>query len=240
MEQKTISLDSPEAIGSPEVVEMFGKPEELCFELKSFIEDSPLGGRMIRHPLVATISYHEIMNGNLNRALEYNRKRLREAIDKEKWDQVVFIHERPWRLQAFLNYIHKSCRLPTRAAGDLLTEVWKDCEFPWANRATWIKLFNHYAPHSPIMTRSRSYLPHKEFTVYRGIGIREGTTRRKYGISWTLDHGVAAWFARRFGNTKGKVLRGIIKPEHAFAYLPERAEQEVVINSNFLLSVTEE
>lgn len=212
-------------------IDLFDLPkEDLANELSLALEHHPNGMIFIKHPLVTTL-YHEPLNASYNALLKHQKERLAEHVAAQEWDQAVWVHERPWRLHAFLRYAAPF--LPAHAAGDLLFDVWKDTEFPYTQRLSWLGAFRKYGSQSPIMKRSRAHLPSVSFVVYRGASKLEGTRRRAYGMSWTLERKTAEWFANRF--TKDGIVHELhVEPRNVFCYAPERGEQEVVIDPSTL------
>lgn len=210
-------------------------PAELDFELKCYLESGASGFQFLRHPLLTTM-YCEAFNAEYNEQLRQRRAAAQELKANEQWGALIFFHERPYRLSAYSVYAK---RLPKRAQADLLTEVWIDSEGPHVNRAHWLRLFRRLAPHSTIMAKSRGHLPTTPFTVFRGSQIKEGSQRRQYGMSWTLEEGKARWFATRF-NASGYLYSATINPSDCFAYFIDRGEQEVVLDPCGLLDVRRE
>lgn len=205
--------------------------EELCPELRGYLEtqDSTRATgtsfQMLRHPLVFAVPYHDagFINHQLNRQLEFKLEMLKKAEVKRDWNQFVFLHERPYRLQAF---VHLCDRLYDREYAKLLSDIWVDSEAPNVNHDTWVELFSDKA------MRSRSLMePHevaalakmpKVITVYRGY------RRRRDGLSFTLSREKAEWFANRFGRA-GQVVTGTVAKRHVLAYLTGRNEDEVLV-----------
>lgn len=209
------------------------EPTELDLDL-TLCRNAYNGTEYLQHPLVTTL-YLPNLNAMYNRQLAVARDRLSDALRGREWEEAVFTHARGWRLWAFIRYVHKPRVMPKHEAGDLLTSVWKDCEAPHGARSEWLRLFKFYHGYSPIMINSRAGFS-KPVQVYRGMALREGVTRMPYGLSWTLDVKVAEWFASRFG-IKGVVRTAYADPSKMFAYLPERGEQEIVVNPATLIDV---
>lgn len=209
--------------------------EPLCGELEACLETGAQF-TFIKHPLVVTL-YCEGLATVYNKLLTCQRQRLQEAEDASDWPAAVFIHERAYRLLAFMRY---EGRMAKARAGNLLTEVWQDCEYPQLARNVWLRLFNKYRSASRYMSTSRKKLYGWQNTfegdsgglrLYRGMAKGEGVAW-PYGLSWTLDRQVAGYFANRAG-AAGVVRAAYLRAEHfghLFCYLSERSEREVVIN----------
>lgn len=65
--------------------------------------------------------------------------------------------------------------------------------------------------------------------VYRGVN-RGGSP---YGMSWTIVHATALWFANRYGHD-GDVYELEVPREHILAYIEDRGENEVVVDARKL------
>src|SRR4051812_40084189 len=81
-----------------------GEIPPLHEELQEALVEPPLVMRsMIQHPLVHTM-YFPVSNGMYNRQLEQKREMIKRYETEGKWESIVFMHERPYRLQALLEY----------------------------------------------------------------------------------------------------------------------------------------
>lgn len=170
---------------------------------------------MIRHPLVVMIYHDEdFIIEQANQIFEHKKKALEEALDKAEYAKYVWLHERPYRLQAFLvvdQYLARKARL------DVLREIWTDTENFWQYAEEWEGLLEEYEGKDAFKTLKP--LP-KEFTIYRGGS--------KSGLSWTLDLERAKWFARRYGKTH-PLWKSVVKKRNVIAYFTDRGEEEIVI-----------
>lgn len=203
-------------------------PGALDAELVACLEDDgPTGLPFIKHPLLVTL-YAAGLEGHYNAQLGAAKLLRARYEDAGQWHSALWLHARPWRLWAFVTRYAE--RMSAADAGDLLSELWRDTEGPSLARETWLEMFRLYAPVSPVMRRSRLALPTRPFTVFRGMSEDEAEGG-VYGLSWTLEQGKAEWFARRF-ERDGVVIEAVVEPEHVFAYLPERGESEVVIDTD--------
>ena len=72
-------------------------------------------------------------------------------------------------------------------------------------------------------------------TIYRGVG----DSNFKNGISWTLDKDKAIWFSNRFNYEDRHVYKATIHKEDILAYIDERNEKEIIIDTNKILTIGE-
>lgn len=182
---------------------------------------------MIKHPLVFSIFHTDIQNYIINKQFEWKKKEVKEALRKGKWGSFIFLHERPYRLEAFASIAHKI--KDSKVYWDILGDIWVDSENIWQNKDVW-KYFLENGPE-----RNKEYfmsmedrevfksLPDK-ITVYRGYQPR----KNKGGFSYTLSKEKAEWFAKRFGKD-GKVITREVNKKDVFAYKNSRNEQEIII-----------
>jgi len=226
--------------------ELMGKTEDLHEDLIDHIDrDSPVGD-FLRHPLLVTL-YMEDMNAYYNYQYLGKRKQADKALKKKDWNRWIWLHERPFRLDAFL-FICSD--LPANTYWQLLRDIWIDVEGPSVNQDIWLELFNRpYPKRRKMMTgkeRRALYDAGKsgELNIYRGYvtGIDdddsfnndyEDSIDRESGISWTLDYNKAEWFAQRFlvkGRGVGLVAEAICKPKDVIAYFESRGEKEIVVD----------
>ena len=226
------------------MAELMNKKEDLHEELADHMDhDSPFGV-FIRHPLLVTVHVEE-MNAYYNYQYLGKRKQADKALKKKNWDRWIWLHERPFRLDAFL-FI---CRdMPADEYWSLLRDIWIDTEGPGVNQDIWLELFNRpYPKRRKMMTgKERRALSDAgrsgELNIYRGYvdGLDpedseyiEEDRDRESGISWTLDYNKAEWFAKRFlagGTGYGVVAEAICKPKDVIAYFESRGEKEIVVD----------
>jgi hypothetical protein len=202
------------------------KKEPLHEALKPYVIE---GGfmPMLKHPLVFHVPYHEQMNALANKQYEQKKNATERYLKEEKYDSYVFIHERPYRLSAFLNIYDK---MKPKEFWEMLSDIWRDSENIWQNKSTYKMLFSYHpkSKHHFMSKEDRKVfdsLP-EQVVVYRGFTVG----KNKNGFSYTLDKSRAEWFANRF-NKNGKVLERTISKDKIVAYTNGRGEQEVIIIS---------
>ena len=93
----------------------------------------------------------------------------------------------------------------------------------WKFMLTELYKYKRLANYTPLPKEWVADLPDGEFRIYRG-----GTPD---GFSWSLDKGIAKWFATRFKRTgiADKVYTMLITKAEVLWYTDARNEQEVVL-----------
>jgi hypothetical protein len=209
------------------IEELLKRQEPLCKELKSCLTKGPLG-KMICHSLVHDIIYTEQMNAMLNERLRCKKEMLIEAEKKKKWSSYLFIHERPYRLEAFLKIVKK---LSDKEYWELLREVWEDSENIWQCQENWDMLINLNRPcrESFMTPEEREFLKNlpEKVTIYRGYV----KGHNEEGKSYTLSKEKAKWFSERFTTKKdmAAVKKIVVSKKKIFAYLKGRSEEEIIL-----------
>jgi hypothetical protein len=195
--------------------------EELHSDLVPYLEDGALG-KQLRHPLVYLVPMWD--NGRANAYYQQKVKDSQEALAQGKYQKFVYLHERPYRLDAF---IEVADRLTDTEYWKLLGSIWTDTENQWQNLDKWSELLDSDRP-------SKNYLMDEEedqflrslpdtVTIYRGC---QKELNQK-GLSWTLKRDKAKFFANRLGK-RGIVLQRTISREQIVALFMGRNEWEVV------------
>ncbi|MDE2095761.1 MAG: hypothetical protein KGL39_00770 [Patescibacteria group bacterium] len=212
---------------SESLTELWKRQEELHLELSLCIEDDDrLNWPVLKHPLVFAVPYASEMNAIYNAQLEHKKQALIEAKKDKEWSSYVFLHERPYRFQAFSKIQNN---LTDVDYWDLLGGIWTDSENLWQipQLSQLLECSRPKQEHFMDQTERQflNDLP-DEFVVYRG---HQGRNRR--GWSWSLSAGKAAWFVRRFAGIyrDGKVARGLVKKEDVIGFLNGRHEFEIVV-----------
>lgn len=221
--------------------------EELTKELKDSIIESDIYGQMIHHPLIVSpYVLPSVENPSdkerklidqqieiLNKGFKDKQAILIRSIDAKKWNQVLTLHERPYRLQTFLQF---APFMKPVEYWQNLAWIWTDTEFPFSNKEMWIDLFTaNVKQKRKLMTskerRTLQNLPEK-VTIYRGYDDK-GELSGPLGISWTLLEEKAEWFAKRFGvyeDSSPAIAVGTCNRKAILAYFNGRGEEEIVVN----------
>jgi len=196
--------------------------EPLHPDLVPYFETDGALGPQLRHPLVYQVPFFS--NGRANAYYLQKKEDLIDAVLHRKYNKIIYLHERPYRLQAFIS-IAKD--LPDEKYWSILSGIWTDTENQWQNLEQWKELLSanrhdrHYLMDESEIELLNS-LP-ELVTIYRGCvkGLNED------GLSWTLDKAKAEFFANRFGR-EGIILEREIPKSDIIAVLTGRGESEVI------------
>ena len=196
--------------------------EPLHRDLLPYLESTGALGAQLRHPLVYQVPLFS--NGSANAYYLQKKKDLETALAEKNFNRVIYLHERPYRLQAFIEI---APQLPDTKYWSILSGIWTDTENQWQNLEQWKELLSanrssrHYLMDESEIQLLNS-LP-ELVTIYRGCvkGLNED------GLSWTLDKAKAEFFANRFSK-EGIILERAIPKSDIIAVLTGRGESEVI------------
>ena len=208
-----------------EYAKLLNKKEDLHKDLAEYVEQGSMFP-MLRHPLIFCVPYSEQMNAITNKRYEEKKKKSKEFLDEGLFTAYVWLHERPYRIHAFLEVKDS---LSDIDYWETLSNIWTDSENIHQNQSTWKELLesDRKESHRFMSDEDREFfnsLP-EEFTVYRGC-IED---LNEDGFSYTTEKHQAEWFSKRFSKTGGKVIERTIKKEDVFAYTNSRGENEIII-----------
>lgn len=212
------------------ISELMTRKEPLLPILRPYIVSGGFG-LMLNHPLVQEIMYHEQMNALINKRYTLKAEALAEAVKNNRWSQVIWYHERPWRIDVLLKY---GKQMPDRVYWESVGCVWTDSENIWQNYDHWRTLWENPRPgrkwSMESADRRRLALLPDLIKVYRGVGGMgmSNRRRRKPGMSWTTDRDKAEWFANRWKQTPATVLEGRVEKSDVHAFFNSRDESEIV------------
>ena len=206
--------------------------EDLDPELVPYMEKGGPLGRCIRHPLVYSMIHTDQMNAIANRQLAAKKEAVAEAREQREWARFIFLHERPYRIEAFMEI---EDQLTDSEYWDHLGSVWVDTENAYQNPDEWMELLTSNRSCREMMScedvRGVFSLPPEkgglldETIIYRGYRGENGL----YGNSWTLDKARVRWFATRFPDAEPAfVAKGKVRKGDVIAYITGRDEQEIV------------
>lgn len=208
--------------------------EELHPELAECLEDDGLFAPSIKHPLVYSIIHAPQMNALVNRQFAAKQDALKRARERGDWATCVWLYERPYRLDAFLDI---SRHLNGPDYWELLGRVWVDTENAWQNIDEWREALTADPTGREMMSDEDvrcvfDLAPERGglapmTRIYRGYRFDDALD----GFSWTIDKARAKWFARRLRQSdhpSPKVASGFVAREHVIAYITSRDEQEIV------------
>lgn len=202
------------------------RDEPLLPELEDWVEDGQWG-KMLRHPLVYQVPL--LAPGYANRAYEHKRKELWKALADCDWASVIWIHERPHRLEALIGYCvgrydEEGEPMPLCSAPEhweLAADVWVDSENIEQNLHTWRALIGNGDCDlwlgTPEERAAFDALP-DPIPAFRGGTVGDW--------SWTTERRVADFFSRRSGHP---VREALIPKADCFGYFTRRGEYELLV-----------
>lgn len=201
--------------------------EPLHPELLPYVEEGALG-KMIRHPLVYDLAF---LPGQTNRAYMYKKRLLSEYLAYEDWAGIVWLHERPYRLKALIDYCtgrnDEGEIIPlvsTPEHWDLAAHIWTDSENIAQVNDEWRALIcqpGEYPTGLWLGDRPAfDALPWIDDTIvaYRGGAVGDW--------SWTTDIKTAEFFSRQSGHP---VRTTRVHRDDCFGYLTNRREFELLV-----------
>lgn len=207
---------------------MFGKLHQ---ELQDAYDEEK---QVLHHPHLVKSLYHPFDENEINRInanFVHAQRASFDALRQQKYAQYLNIIQRPYRLEAFVDGVEVMVK--DRQYWKLLSSMWLDTEYPYANYSEWLRLFGSKRTLRPLLMNKAeratlTALP-DVLTIYRG-----GQTKR--GLSWTVSEDKARWFAERFDRDgKHQVFKGTVPKNKVYAYLNERKEQEIVVDPKFVI-----
>lgn len=205
--------------------ELLNKKEPLRKELMKY-KGELKGMPVVRHPLVYSVPHDESFNALLNKRYELIKAECEKALAKKDYGKYIFWHERPYRLDAFME---KMNFLTDRKYWKILGEIWVDSENIWQNLPKWKKLLKAERSSKYLFMEGDDYkmfktLPER-ITAYRGYVPNQNENE----ISYTLEKENAEWFAKRYWKKNGQIKELSVPKEKIFAYINTRTEKEVII-----------
>lgn len=199
--------------------------EKLDPELEPWVEETDVLGSVLKHPLVFQVPLS--VPGLANRALGQKKAMLERALDKGDWHSYIWIHERPYRFEALMRLI-MGHPLSDEDRHDLIRDVWIDSENIWQHLDEWVELFESADPEMLMTDEEKDRLAAlpERVPIYRGA-VRE---LNEEGLSWTLDHNRALWFARRFSDQDERVvIHAHTAHYNVMALFESRSEDEIIV-----------
>lgn len=223
-----------------EFFKLMSKQEDLHPDLTFYLRTTNIG-EVLQHPLVFSVPHHSMQNAMVNAQYKYKLEAVQEAREKKQWNKYIALHERPYRLQAFIKI---RPQLHGDAYWETVSFIWIDSENIWQNRKAWRQIWSSKEPNREKVMDSeeRDFLAQlsDSFVIYRGV--KHKTAMRS--LSWTLDQDKAKWFAKRlrFAKQKPILLTAEIQKSQAMAYMSGRSESEIIVSPKALsqLAITQE
>lgn len=213
-----------------ELRDLFTRQEPLDEELRSWVFEGPFG-LQLKHPLVfAVIGFDPERAAHYNLQLKYKQEYIRDKEEKGNWAGTIWIHERPYRLERFIE-IEK--HFNDKEYWEMLGSIIIDSENLWQNLDI-LKLLLA----NPSGRSCREYLMEEgerealagmadEIEIWRGC-----QWKNRMGLSWTTDKEKAIWFAKRLGCKKPYLHSGTVRKSDVIAYFLRRGENEILALPN--------
>ena len=207
-------------------LEIFTRKESLCEELAPYVFDGPFGPSL-KHPLVFCVIGLDVERAGLyNRQYQAKKQAVENAITEKKWSHALVLHERPHRLEFFLE---QQEQMTDEEYWETLAWVIIDSENLWQYDAQL-----RFALLNPKREASRYLLMDEaeraalkmlpdEIPIWRGC-----QWRNRFGMSWTANKDTAIWFARRLNEKKPRLHSGVISKSDVIAHFCGRNEQEIL------------
>jgi hypothetical protein len=201
--------------------------EELDPELEAYLENVNRLGTCIRHPLVYSMMHSPVLNGMVNQQLRYKQDALAAAEKAEEWHSYIWLHERPYRVNAFVNI---APRMSDVQYWQTLADLWIDSENIRQSPRVWEGLMRSKRPNREAIMDEGELA---ELAAMPGlIVVYQGHTTRKHdGWSWTINRSKAEWFAHRFSSFESSppvLTEGVVYKRNVIAYFTSRGESEIV------------
>lgn len=233
-----------ESVAMPvdEFSNFLGAPADLDPELAECIHkvgDTDIS--MIAHPLIHEVFYTPLLNGHYNNRLVLKRKLITECIKKKQWGKAIFLHERPYRIEAFMSLV---CKMQTKQLNKLFAEVYVDSENLFQSHEVIQFLIRTKAlkPKYMLNKKEMDFLKNlpAQIRVYRGYQVRADFNNIK-GYSWTLSRNTAWWFANRLsGNCKPCVATGIVNKKAILGVFLGRGENEIFVDPEDVMEIEDD
>jgi hypothetical protein len=213
------------------LMDMFA-PEPLNEELVPFLAQGRLG-QGIYHPLIHDPFYQEAMNKRINAMFKHKTEAVAKAIEEGRWASMLFLHERPYRLEALEEILYTHEIDDPEIVWPLIASVWTDSENINQNLDQWLEVWDSSIPRrfELVMDEEEraalAALP-ETFEIYRGMGAEEAAD----GMSWTTDKVKATWFAHRFSGLTEHMpylATATVAKANVLAHFLGRNESEIVV-----------
>ncbi|MAG24752.1 hypothetical protein CMI47_04145 [Candidatus Pacearchaeota archaeon] len=221
------------------ISELLNKKEKLHKDLQPYLYfEKGIGAMSLKHPLVFQLFYSPDLNAMCNNMYKQKKQCIKEYIEEKNYSQILWMYERPHRIEAFFKHIVPNLSRGSVKYWDVLRSITMDSENIWQWKENYRRLIIYV---DSILTRMmmsdeelRAFkeLPDK-LTVYRGISeSSHEDMERRNGYSWTLSRETAKFFANRFKREgeSAVILVGEIDKACIKAYLQGRGEEEVIID----------
>jgi hypothetical protein len=178
---------------------------------------------------VYSILHSPNQNAMVNAQLKAKQEAVSKAFLAKKWSSCIYLHERPYRLDAFMAVCD---RFTDEEYWDLLGSIWTDSENIHQNESGWRLAMTSDRPGREVMMDAEELAVLNNdlddiVDVYRGFCY----PGREQGMSWTKNPVVAKFFARRLAEPDQTryLATGRVKRDKILAYFDGRSEYECVV-----------
>lgn len=212
---------------------------ELHRDLVPYLAESEVLGEVLKAPLVFMVPYLPAMAHLANEMYRAKTEGIRRAEAERNWHKIVWLHEKPYRLGAFLSICE---RLSDREYWEVLGSIWIETENLHDDQAQWLGALTARRPGraSWLMDNAdRATLAElgEVVTIYRGFA-RPGSYRAP---SWSVSRSRAEWFASRAALTspdrQGYLATTRLPKSRVLAYTNGRGEHEIILDPATLQAV---
>jgi hypothetical protein len=212
---------------------------ELHRDLVPYLAESEVLGEVLKAPLVFMVPYLPSMAHLANEMYRTKTQGIRRAEAERNWHKIVWLHEKPYRLSAFLSICE---RLSDREYWEALGSIWIGTENLHDDQKQWLQALTAQRPGRArwlMGDADRATLAElgEEVTIYRGFA-RPGSYRAP---SWSLSRSRAEWFANRAALTspdrQGYLATTRLPKSQVLAYTNGRGENEIILDPATLQAV---
>jgi len=213
---------------------------ELHRDLVPYLAESDVLGEVLKAPLVFLVPYLPAMAHLANEMYRTKTQGIRRAEMERNWHRIVWLHEKPYRLGAFLSIREQ---LSDQEYWEALGSIWIETENLHDDQEQWLGALTAHRPGraSWLMDDAdRATLAElgEEVTIYRGFA-RPGSYRAP---SWSLSRSRAEWFANRAALTspdrRGYRATTRLPKSRVLAYTNGRGEREIILDPATLRTVS--
>jgi hypothetical protein len=212
---------------------------ELHRDLVPYLAESEVLGEVLKAPLVFMVPYLPEMARLANEMYRTKTEGIHRAAAERNWHKIVWLHEKPYRLRAFLSIRE---RLSDQGYWEALGSIWIETENLHDDQEQWLGALTAQRPGRArwlMDDADRATLAElgQDVTVYRGFA-RPGSYRAP---SWSLSRSRAEWFANRAALTspdrRGYLATTRLPKSWVLAYTNGRGEREIILDPATLQAV---
>ncbi len=212
---------------------------ELHRDLVPYLAESEVLGEVLKAPLVFLVPYLPVMAHLANEMYRTKTQGIRRAEAEQNLHKIVWLHEKPYRLRAFLSICE---HLSDREYWEALGSIWIETENLHDDQEQWLGALTAPRPGRArwlMDDADRATLAElgEEVTIYRGFA-RPGRYRAP---SWSLSRSRAEWFANRAALTspdrRGYLATTRLPKLQVLAYTNGRGEREIILDPATLQAV---